>query len=260
MEKTFICEECKKEFISNTRRKIKKYCSRDCYSKVDSRRKKEKFLTQDHHNLGRKASLEEREMRSKLTAETWKSESIREARISGIKKWKEEHNYAPGWDPDSIKKRNTTVELKGGHNFKGKFGTRQCDITCIERYGMTPRQLANKKLRNLKKSKPEIYAEKLLYQIDNNFIAQIKFKNRFFDFGLESEKLLIEIDGDYWHSKGIPYENMNEQQRTTFKNDRYKDDLVKNSDWNLVRIWVSDLEKLSAEDLYNIIYDKKSKD
>jgi len=58
----------------------------------------------------------------------------------------------------------------------------------------------------------------------------------------------------------LPYENMNEQQRTTFKNDRYKDDLVKNSDWNLVRIWVSDLEKLSVEDLYNIIYDKKSKD
>ena len=240
MKRKFNCQECNIEFESNQTRK---FCSRSCYAKEDSRRKKEKYALQEHHNLGRKASDEERKRRSKLTVETWKDDSIRNSRINGIKQYMNIHGHAPGWDDKTIIKRNKTVELNGGHNLKGKYGTRQCDITFEKKYGMTSYEYRIKKLRQLKKSKPEIDAEKLLTELNTDFIYQYKFKNRYFDFGIESKKILIEIDGDYWHSKGILYENMNEQQRTTFRNDRYKDDLVRNSDWKLIRIWASDLEK-----------------
>lgn len=259
MEKTFICEECKTEFISNTRRKIKKFCSRDCYAKVDSRRKKEKFQSHPHHNLGRKASLEEREMRARLTADTWKSESIRNARINGIKKWIADHGHAPGWDDTSIKKRNATVESNGGHNLKGIYGTRKCDITFINKYVMTSHEYRNQRLRKIQKTAPEIFAEALLLQISSNFQFQYKFKNRYFDFGLTDSKILVEIDGDYWHSNGIAYEDMNEQQRCTFRNDRYKDDLVSKSDWKLIRIWASELKTMDINQLQKLLYGKEDK-
>jgi very-short-patch-repair endonuclease len=254
MKRKFNCQECNIEFESNQNRK---FCSRSCYAKEDSRRKKEKYTMQEHHNLGRKASDEERERRSRSTSETWKDNSIRNSRINGIKHWMNTHGHAPGWDDKTIIKRNKTVELNGGHNLKGKYGSRKCDITFKEKYGITSAEYRQQKLRSTKKTKPEIIAENLLIQIDANFIPQYKFKNRYFDFGLESKKILIEIDGDYWHSKGILYENMNEQQRTTFRNDRYKDDLVRNSDWKLIRIWASDLENIDINKLQKLLYEQE---
>lgn len=252
MKRKYNCQECNIEFESNQNRK---FCSRSCYAKEDSRRKKEKYAMQEHHNLGRKASDEERKRRSELTTETWKDDSIRNSRINGIKQWMNIHGCAPGWDDETIIKRNKTVELNGGHNLKGKYGTRKCDITFKEKYGMSSHEYRNKKLRQLKKSKPEISIEKLLTELNIDFIYQYKFKNRYFDFGIESKKILIEVDGDYWHSKGISYENMNDQQKNTFHNDIYKNNLVKNSDWKLIRIWESDIKFMAIDKLQNILHD-----
>lgn len=44
------------------------------------------------------------------------------------------------------------------------------------------------KVTTAKKSKPEIDAEKLLTELNTDFIYQYKFKNRYFDFGIESKK------------------------------------------------------------------------
>lgn len=252
MKRKFNCQECNIEFESNQNRK---FCSRSCYAKEDSRRKKEKYTMQAHHNLGRKASVEERVIRSTKTSETWKDLTIRESRINGIRAWIDIHGHAPGWDDKTIIKRKNTVELNGGHNLKGKYGTRKCDITFKEKYGMSSHEYRTKKLRQLKKSKPEMSIEKLLTELNIDFIYQYKFKNRYFDFGIDSKKILLEVDGDYWHSKGIIYENMNNQQKNTFHNDIYKNNLVKNSDWKLIRIWESDIKFMTIDKLQTLLHD-----
>jgi very-short-patch-repair endonuclease len=171
----------------------------------------------------------------------------------------EEHGHAPGWDSESIKKRNTAVDSNGGHNLKGMYGTRKCDITFIKKYGMTSHEYRNQRLRKIQKTEPETFAETLLLQVSENFQYQYKFKNRYFDFGLADSKILVEIDGDYWHSNGITYEDMNEQQRNTFRNDRYKDDLVSKSDWKLIRIWASELKTIDINQLQKLLYGEGDK-
>jgi len=104
MVRKFICQECKIEFETTSKRKIRKFCSRKCYSIEDSRRKKEKFREVPHHNLGRKASEEERVRRSKKTSDTWKVDIIRKSRIDAMRKWIEEHGVNPGWTDDAVKK------------------------------------------------------------------------------------------------------------------------------------------------------------
>ena len=252
-----ICLECGKSY--ETSRKNGKFCSRSCYAKEDSRRKIEKFKNNPHHNLGRKASKEECEMRSKQTKSSWKDVKIRKARTDGITNYNQTHENPAGWSLESNIKRNLSIEKNGGHNLAGKYGTRPCDLTFLKNHGITFAEFGQRLLHNTKKTKPELLSEKMLLQINKDFKPQYKFKNRYFDFGLESEKLLIEIDGDYWHSKGIVYEDMNNQQRNTFRNDIYKNDLVNKSNWKLIRIWVSELEKLSASDLHNILYGKENK-
>ena len=126
-----ICEECKSEY--STFNPKQKFCCRACYAKEDSRRKKEKYKTETHHNVGRKSSNAERKMRSKRTKETWKNNDIRKKRLEGLRKARENREYPIGWSPEAVEKRNKTIKSNGGHNLSGKFGSRQCDKTFFEK-------------------------------------------------------------------------------------------------------------------------------
>ena len=249
------CLECQTEFKSLKR--TQKFCCRACYAKEDSRRKKEKYKHEPHHNKGYQHTLAWKEEASKRTVEQWKDERIRNSRVDRAKKTAMENGYANGYSPESIKKRNDTIERNGGHNLKGTYGTRKCDTTFNDRYGITSAEYRSQCLRNTDKTKPEIHFENILKELDIEYVYEYKFKNRYFDFGIESLKILVEIDGTYWHGKDTPYEKMNEQQRKTFMNDRYKDNLVKQSDWTLIRIWSDDLTNLSNKDIKQLLWERK---
>jgi protein-arginine kinase activator protein McsA len=107
---TKICEECKNQYLTFNSKQ--KYCNRTCYSKADSRYKKEKYKFKSHHNIGRKATQEERELRSKRTLETWKNPEVRKSRIIGLQKARENSEYPIGWSPAAIEKRNKTTNKR----------------------------------------------------------------------------------------------------------------------------------------------------
>jgi very-short-patch-repair endonuclease len=246
-----ICLNCNNPFIVKST-SVRKYCSRNC----TDLHKKVLQLGENNGMFGKHHSDQTKNLTSAKMKDRWKTEEHREKYKSGISKFTKKHNHKPGWSVKDQEKRNATNIIRYGreHIWSGEYGMRKGDITFQEKYGMTSIEYASKKLRTMKKTKIEDYMYTLLTKVDIDFIFQYKFKNRFFDFGIPSLNLLIEVDGDYWHGKDIAYENLNNQQINTFRNDRYKDDLVNNSDWKLVRIWESDIHKITIKELKELVY------
>lgn len=238
-KQTKICEECKKEY--STFNLKQKFCNRSCYAKADSRRKKEKYEKEPHHNVGRKASAEERKMRSIINTEVSKRPEVREARRAGQRKARENSEYPLGWSPEAREKRNKTIEANGGHNLSGKFGTRQCDITYFEKHGKWSYETLNDKSINTEFTKPEIEVFDILTKNNIIFEIQYEFRGRYFDFAIPSKKILLEVDGVYWHGKNVSDNDLNETQRRSRENDKYKNMLVESSDWTLIRIWEDEI-------------------
>lgn len=242
-----ICEECGNEY--STFNPKQKFCCRACYAKKDSRQKKEKYKNEPHHNTGRKATKEECEIRSCRTAETWKNTKIRDARLAGMQKAREEAEYQFGWSPQAREKRNKTLKLNGGHNLLGKFGTRQCDVTYFEKHGEWSYQTLNNKSMKKEFTKPEIEVFDILTKHNIEFQTQYEFMGRYFDFAIPSKKILIEVDGVYWHGKDLKDNELNETQQRTRENDIYKNMLVESSDWTLIRIWEDEIQNFDFNKL-----------
>jgi len=245
-KQTKICEECKKEY--STFNPKQKFCNRSCYAKADSRRKKEKYETELHHNVGRKVPDSERKMRAKRTAETWQNDEFRKKRLEGLRKARENSDYPLGWSPDAIEKRNKTIEVNGGHNLSGKYGTRQCDKTFMKRYGITSYEYRNLHHKN-EFTKPELEVFDILTKNKIVFETQYEFRGRYFDFAIPSKKILLEVDGVYWHGKNVSDNELNETQQRTRENDKYKNMLVESSDWTLIRIWEDEIKKFDFSKL-----------
>lgn len=242
-----ICEECSIKY--STFNPKQKFCCRACYALEDSRRKKEKYEMQPHHNVGRKASKEECKLRSKVAKEVQNRLEVREKRLEGLRKARENSKYSFGWSPESIEKRNKTIESKGGHNLSGKFGTRHCDITFLEKHGKWSYEALNDKSMIKEFTKPEKQVYAILQKYDFQVIPQYEFRGRYFDFALPEKKILIEVDGTYWHGKDLADNELNESQQRTRENDIYKNGLVESSDWTLIRIWDNEIDKFEFDKL-----------
>lgn len=246
-KQTKICVQCKNEYLTFNSKQL--FCSRTCYAIEDSKRKREKYQKQSHHNVGRKMSDEERKKRSDSQKESWKNPLIRNARLTSMKKIRDLLEYPLGWSPDSKQKRNETIKRKGGHNLSGKFGERQCDITFKEKYGKWSYELLNDKSIQTEFTKPEILVFNKLCQYNHNVVPQYEFRGRYFDFALPEKCILIEVDGIYWHGKNLETTQMNEIQLRTRENDLYKNGLVENSDWKLIRIWEDEINNFNFNNL-----------
>lgn len=68
-----------------------------------------------------------------------------------------------------------------------------------------------------------------------------------FDFYLKEYNLLIEADGDYWHSNPITFKKLNETQKRNKLNDDFKNFVAKELGYNLIRFWETDINKSEFE-------------
>lgn len=102
-------------------------------------------------------------------------------------------------------------------------------------------------------TKPELLVQKLLKKNNIEFITPFVLENKIFDLYIPKYNLIIEIDGCYWHSKNIKVENMEKQQLRRWKNDQFKNNLVKKNDMKLIRIWEDEIDETTlTERIYNI--------
>lgn len=84
------------------------------------------------------------------------------------------------------------------------------------------------------------FLDKLPIKYERQFLA--KDIKRYYDFKVNS-LILIELDGDYYHSYGLVYEDMNPMQKHNAWVDKIKNEWAIEHGYMLVRIWEHDVNK-----------------
>ena len=79
------------------------------------------------------------------------------------------------------------------------------------------------------------------------------------DIFIPSINLVIECDGDYWHANPSIYSNPNDKQLKQIEKDKIRTEELKEKGYNVLRLWESDIDKMSVEDL-RIKLDENAKD
>ena len=80
---------------------------------------------------------------------------------------------------------------------------------------------------------------------------KFKLRGKKYDIVLEDKKVVIEIDGDYWHPRRL--QKLTLLQIGNYINDREKQDIITESEYTLYRILTSKLRKKKKIDLQFII-------
>lgn len=103
----------------------------------------------------------------------------------------------------------------------------------------------------------ERFAKDFLDKLGVKYIYQYKMVSigRYLDFYLPEANLAIEVDGDFWHSYGILYENMTPTQKRNKRVDEQKTMWCLSNGIPLLRIWEHDINKNPTE-VMNILKER----
>lgn len=82
----------------------------------------------------------------------------------------------------------------------------------------------------------------LLNELKVKFETQKIIQGKIFDFYLPDKNIIVEVDGNYWHSYNKTLTEMNDVQKKIYYNDRRKDTLAKGLGYKLLRIWEHELD------------------
>lgn len=69
---------------------------------------------------------------------------------------------------------------------------------------------------------------------------------------LLNKNILIEVDGIYWHGKGVKDDKLNETQTKSRINDKFKNAIAEQNNIKLIRIWEDEITEEKVEELLNI--------
>ncbi len=163
---------------------------------------------------------------------------------------------------------STKTQFKKGQTswMKGKHFSKET-INKIRQIRSTPeyREIKRKQILaqfksnnfpNVQNTKPERQLkEELLkrgYKEGEDFIHQYKFMDKFMcDFCFPKQKIIIEVDGDYWHCNPEIYSSpKNQQQIKGINKDKGKKGYIEKADngsWTLLRFWENDINKNVVE-------------
>lgn len=93
-----------------------------------------------------------------------------------------------------------------------------------------------------KKNKPEIkVSEELDKRKLNNFQYSVILDKYQFDFGCKKQKILLEVQGDYWHGNPQIYTNLNSIQENIKQKDKLKAEFALKHGFKLFYIWESEI-------------------
>ena len=93
-------------------------------------------------------------------------------------------------------------------------------------------------------SKLEVrFAQNFLDRLGVRYVYQFKAESikRFYDFFIPDCNILIEVDGDYYHSYGLVYEQMTPTQKKNKRVDEQKNRWAAINGIKLIRIWEHDI-------------------
>ena len=89
------------------------------------------------------------------------------------------------------------------------------------------------------------FAKNFLDKLGVKYIYQYKAESigRYFDFYLNENNILIEVDGCYFHGKGLTYEEKSPMQKHNERIDKEKDMWAASHGIPLIRIWEDDINE-----------------
>lgn len=94
-----------------------------------------------------------------------------------------------------------------------------------------------------KNTKPERELKVILKELNIKFKQSYKYKGHNYDFYLPEYKTLVEVDGNYWHGKGLEWDELNDTQKNSRKNDLKKNKICLETQQSLVRLWEDEINK-----------------
>ena len=105
--------------------------------------------------------------------------------------------------------------------------------------------------RSSRKNHPKYGTSKLEVRFMREFLDKlgVEYKyqyemrpiGRFLDFYIPSSRIAIEVDGDYWHGKGLLHEEKNPTQKHNERVDKQKNHWCAINGIRLLRIWEDDI-------------------
>jgi very-short-patch-repair endonuclease len=132
-----------------------------------------------------------------------------------------------------------------------QYVKRNAQIFCTVKCNNINRSQKASKCLKHSGTRPELKFEEMLKASNIEYIFQYSMQwkrgwKKWYDFYIPEKNMLIEIDGDYWHGKGLSDAQLNDTQLQSRLNDIQKSKLAQSQGYNLLRIWESDI------DLFNI--------
>lgn len=115
----------------------------------------------------------------------------------------------------------------------------------------TKREVIRKAAERSKKKHKEYGTSKLEEHFARDFLDKLGVKyqyqyfasdiKRYYDFYLPEQRVLIEVDGDYFHGYGLVYEEMKPMQKRSHRVDEIKNQWAALHSIPLIRIWEHDI-------------------
>lgn len=115
----------------------------------------------------------------------------------------------------------------------------------------TKSEIIKKTIERSKKKHQEYGTSKLEERFARDFLDKLGVKyqyqfyasdiKRYFDFYLVNERVILEIDGDYFHGYGKLYEEMSPMQKKNYRVDNIKNEWAAKHSIPLIRIWEHDI-------------------
>lgn len=155
---------------------------------------------------------------------------------------------------ETIINRHNKVAKKAGKkdakkSFKRFMAKAKRREWALHKYGLPSDESKQKMLEgNAKKLRsnmtaPEKKVETLLQEMELEHDAQKVLGSFIYDFCLPQYRILIEVDGDYYHGHPDKYEkdDLNHLQKKIKRNDLKKDMMASGSNYKLLRFWECDI-------------------
>jgi len=245
MEKNRVatCGFCKKEYLLKykSRRNIRKYCSQNCYNQNKIGRK---FTKERRENISKslKGYKHDSEFKEKARLRQLGKTPTKEQNEKRSESLKNKQKEKPWGFMKGMAPWNKGMEgfLKGipRHNYDNEFRRKISEETKSrgQEWRDKLRAIQIKKIKDkkipTKDTKPELAMEDFLKNRNINYIKHWDYKYGIADFFIPNRKLIIEVDGDYWHT--LPGRE---------GKDRIKTKYLEEIGYDVLRIWESEMNK-----------------
>lgn len=195
-------------------------------------------------------------------------------------------------------KKNMSEKMSGKNNpFYGRTISEEHkqklrEINIGRKHTKKTRQKMSKAQKRYKNNNPELYYEQKRYAgqvssisqhrkykpskiekivndfLDKNYSGKYtwsvimgRFPSYQFDFLLHDERILIEVNGDYWHCNPKIYPNgpKNEIQKLKIEQDKLKKEFAESKGFTIVSIWENDILRGDMNKLNEVLINKNNK-